>query len=290
MSNAAEVYERVTAEVIKAIESDGVGNWTKPWVSRGGLPSNAKTGNAYSGGNILMLWIMAEINGYGSSKWATFNQWKDLGAQVKKGEKSTALVRWNVSKCKGTPKDHKCEKCGKLFPVGFAVFNSEQVTGWTPPAEPDGLDDAERLALAEAFFAAIGADVRHGGDRAFYARVGDYIGMPTFAQFATAADYYSTLAHEHTHWTGAEARLNRTFGKAFGDDAYSAEELVAELGAAFLCAMLGISNTPREDHAQYLSHWLKILRADSRAIFEAAGKASKAIDLLVTMSGVALAA
>jgi antirestriction protein ArdC len=158
--------------------------------------------------------------------------------------------------------------------------------GFEPPAKPDPLPPIERLAAAERFFAATAADVRHGGDRAYYNRAGDFIQMPDEALFTGTATmtrsegYYATLGHEHIHRTGAEARLNRNFGKRFADDAYVAEELVAEIGSAFLCAELGISQDVRPDHAHYLAHWLQLLKSDSRAT---SPRAAEAVDYLKTL-------
>jgi antirestriction protein ArdC len=143
----------------------------------------------------------------------------------------------------------------------------------------------ERIAHAEEFFNRIGADLRHGGNRAFYTFNDDYIQMPPFAAFNDNVSYYSILAHEHTHWTAKESRCDRQLGKRFGDHAYAAEELIAELGAAFTCAHLGLSAEPREDHAQYLASWLKVLKADSRAIFTAASKAQQATDWMISRAG-----
>lgn len=282
---AEAIFDKITREIIESIESGmASGKWEMPWRKMAGMPSNAATGNNYSGGNVLVLWATGSLKGYGSSVWATYKQWEGIGAQVRKGEKSTSLVKWVSKPCAehGKVRRSNCVKC-KFFPVGFSVFNADQVDGWTPPvSDVPVLSDDERITAAEAFLTATGATIKHGGDRAYYASVQDYIGMPTFGQFVDAASYYSTLAHESVHWTGHESRLARTFGKRFGDEAYAAEELVAELGAAFLCAELGISNAPREDHALYLSHWLTILRGDSRALFEAASKASKAVEHLRT--------
>ena len=139
----------------------------------------------------------------------------------------------------------------------------------------------ERIAQADAFFASVGADVRHGGNQAFYAPASDHIQMPPFQAFRESAGYYSVLAHEHTHWTASASRCDRELGKRFGDNAYAAEELIAELGAAFTCAHLGLSTEPREDHAQYIQSWLRVLKADSKAIFTAASKAQQATDWLV---------
>ncbi len=278
---AADVYDKITADIIKAIESGEAGTWMKPWIADAGMPRNVVTGNAYSGGNVLVLWFTGELKGYATQEWATYRQWEGKGAQVRSKEKATHLVRWQTSRCKGTPKDHRCKDCGNLFPIPFAVFNAAQVDGYTPEAPAEGLSESERLAIAEEWFKAIGADVRNGGNRAAYAPAQDYILMPMFADFKDGASYYATMAHEHTHWTGHESRLNRDLNNRFGTDAYAAEELIAELGAAFVCATLGIATTPRPDHASYLAHWLTILRADSKAIFFAAGQASKAVDHLV---------
>jgi antirestriction protein ArdC len=143
----------------------------------------------------------------------------------------------------------------------------------------------ERIERADMFFRTIGADVRHGGNSAFYVPDGDYIQMPLFGAFRENISYYSTLAHEHTHYTAKDNRCDRQLGKRFSDNAYAAEELIAELGAAFTCALLGLSTEPREDHAQYINSWLKVLKADSKAIFTAASKAQQATDWLVARVG-----
>jgi antirestriction protein ArdC len=162
------------------------------------------------------------------------------------------------------------------------VFNAAQVTGFEPNAiaTKGDLSELQRINAAERFFGNTGSIVRHGGNRAFYSPGGDFIQMPEFRQFIAADPYYSTLAHEHVHWSGAPQRCAREFGKRFGDNAYAFEELVAELGAAFLCAELGLSNEPRQDHAAYLAGWLRVLQGDKRAIFTAASKAQAAADFL----------
>jgi antirestriction protein ArdC len=149
-----------------------------------------------------------------------------------------------------------------------------------------GLKMAESTPEPDAFFQALGAALRHGGNQAFYSPASDHIQMPPFAAFRESVSYYSTLAHEHTHWTASAARCNRELGKRFGDNAYAAEELIAELGAAFTCAHLGLSTEPREDHAQYIQSWLKVLKADKRAIFTAASKAQQACDWLTQRADV----
>jgi antirestriction protein ArdC len=159
------------------------------------------------------------------------------------------------------------------------VFNAAQMDGYNPPAEPDA-PMLERIGQADAFFKGIGATIQHGGNRAYYRPSDDFIQMPPFQAFDDNVSYYSTLAHEHTHWSSHTSRCDRQLGKRFGDNAYAAEELIAELGAAFTCAHLGLSTEPREDHAQYIQHWLKVLKADKRAIFTAASKAQQACDWL----------
>jgi antirestriction protein ArdC len=171
-----------------------------------------------------------------------------------------------------------------LFTKGYSVFNAAQVDGYTAKADLER-PLPERIEQAEAFFKAIGSDLRHGGNQAFYSLSGDYVQMPPFEAFKDGLSYYSVLAHEHTHWTANAARCNRELGKRFGDNAYAAEELIAELGAAFTCAHLGLSTEPRPDHAQYLHSWLKVLKADKRAIFTAASKAQQAADWLAQRAG-----
>jgi antirestriction protein ArdC len=164
------------------------------------------------------------------------------------------------------------------------VFNAAQVDGYSP-ATDEYMPMPERMAHAEAFFRGVGADVRHGGNQAFYSPVTDHIQMPPFQAFSEAVPYYSTLAHEHTHWTANAGRCDRQLGKRFGDSAYAAEELIAELGAAFTCAHLGLSTEPRADHAAYIQSWLRVLKADKRAIFTAASKAQQACDWMIQRAG-----
>jgi antirestriction protein ArdC len=160
---------------------------------------------------------------------------------------------------------------------GYSVFNVAQVDGYNPPKVPE-LSAGERIEQAEGFFSALGADIRHGGDRAYFCPDTDHIQMPLFEVFKDPAAYYAVLAHEATHWSGAKHRLNRQLEGRFHEQAYAAEELVAELGAAFLCADLGLANEPRPDHAAYVATWIKVLKNDRRAIFTAASRAQEAVD------------
>ena len=170
-----------------------------------------------------------------------------------------------------------------LFTRGYSVFNAAQVDGYTPKAEPETPIE-QRIESAEAFFARINARVVHQGNRAYYSPDSDTITLPPFAAFFTPLDYYGTRAHETGHWTAKADRCNRELGKRFGDNAYSMEELVAELTAAFTCAHLGLSTEPRPDHAQYLASWLRVLKADKRAIFTAASRAQQAADYMIRAS------
>jgi antirestriction protein ArdC len=281
-----DLYQSVTDRIVSIIER-GDGEWRMPWHTDPGSPSIAMpvnvTGRAYRGINVPLLWATAETFGYASPIWATYKQWQERGAQVRRGEKSTIVVFWkSVDIAKPGDEDDETETERHLIARAFCVFNAAQVDGFEPKsvARKGELPESRRIDAAEAFFRKLGSIVRHGGNRAFYSVAGDFVQMPEFGQFKNVEGFYSTLAHEHVHWTGAEKRCNRQFGQRFGDQAYAFEELVAELGAAFLCADLGLSNEPRPDHAAYIAGWLRVLRNDERAIFTAASKAQAAADFL----------
>lgn len=278
-----DVYQRVTDQIVAAIEK-GVGNWRMPWHTSGKYafsPINFMSKKPYRGINTICLWAAAQAKGYESGEWGTYKQWQERGAQVRKGEKATLVVFWkfanSTSESDGDGEEIQASSSRLIFTRGYSVFNAAQVDGYTPKQNRERAQLA-RIAEADAFFSAIGADVRHGGNRAFYTTDGDYIQMPPFQAFEENIAYYSTLAHEHTHWTSKANRCDRQLGKRFGDNAYAAEELIAELGAAFVCAHLGLSTEPCEDHAQYIQSWLRVLKADKRAIFTAASKAQRAAD------------
>ncbi len=292
-TNQRDVYRKVTDAIINAIEQ-GVGNWRMPWHTSGRFafsPINVTSKKAYRGVNTVCLWAAAQAKAYERGEWATYQQWQEHGAQVRKGEKATTVVFWKFAHDAAETDDGEGTIPGSrlLFTRGYSVFNSAQVDGYTPATEVD-TSMPERIAHAEAFFASIAATVRHGGNQAFYAPASDHIQMPPFQAFREGVGYYSTLAHEHTHWTAHTVRCDRQLGKRFGDNAYAAEELIAELGAAFTCAHLGLSTEPREDHASYIASWLRVLKADSRAIFTAASKAQQATDWLIARAGESSAA
>lgn len=276
------IFDRITNQIIAAIDA-GANDYIMPWHRTGTMldcPTNAITGRNYRGLNVLTLWIDGESAGFSTGKWATYRQWNEHGAQVRKGERGTPVFFWQ-QRGNGSPEqdgDNDRRRTG-FVAKAFTVFNADQVDGAhfdTPPV----LSEDERNAQAEAFVRKTGATILHGGDRAYYAPGPDHVQMPEFGQFKSGTAYYYTLAHELTHWSGAKHRLNRNFSNRFGSAGYAMEELIAELGAAFTCARLGLPTEPRRDHAPYIASWLKALRGDSRAIFTAASKAQEAADFL----------
>ncbi len=287
-----DVHQHVTDQIVAAME-EGAGAWQMPWhrsahaVTR---PKNIASGNAYRGINVLSLWIAAEANGYDYGLWGTYRQWQERGAQVRKGERSSVIVFYR--ELERSREDDPADTEKVLFARASRVFNVSQVDGFALPAgdETPPEDRIRPVDAAEAFVAATGAAITIGGDRAFYRPAEDRITMPDRARFTgtetsdPTESWYGTLLHELTHWSGATHRLDRQLSSRFGDQAYAMEELVAELGAAFLCADLGIAATPRPDHAAYLSGWLKVLKEDKKAVFTAASAASKAADWLATFS------
>ena len=276
----ADIYARITDQIIAAIEA-GQDAFEMPWHSQtsSARPVNALSGKPYRGVNTLALWCAAHDAGYSSPQWATYKQWQERGAQVRKGEKASSIVFWKMNDTgealEGAGSAEEENGSRRIIARGYCVFNAEQTEGHQAPVLPSR-PDSVRVPEAEAFFAALSADIRHGGKRAFYNSATDHIQLPPFEVFRDPVAYYSTLGHEVTHWTGAKSRLDRDLKNRFGDEAYAAEELVAELGAAFLCADLGLSNEPRPDHAAYVADWLRVLKNDKRAIFTAAAKAQHA--------------
>jgi len=246
---------------------------------------------AYRGVNTLTLWAAAEEKGFCSNMWATFRQWKSLGGYVQRGEKGTRIIYWNVVTETVIDRDTGDEtEERRFFAREFHVFNVEQTGGValdrfrvTRPVR-----EFTDFQAAEDAFAATGADIRHGGNRAYYDLNGDFIRLPIKEAFESEASYYSTLAHEEIHWCGAPHRLDRLDRLArFGDKSYAAEELVAELGGAFLTAAVGIPNERTlEDSAAYLGDWLSVLQSDSKAIFTAATAASEAAEYILSFSEV----
>ena len=285
-----DLHQTLTNQIIAVIERASAEDFRLPW-HRSGMssiqPKNALTKNAYRGINVVSLWVAAELQQYPYAVWASYKQWQQLGAQVRKSEKSSLVVLYKEYDTERDPNDESDD--GKRRVARHSsVFNVAQVDGFALAAAP-ATCLIERDAKADAFFAATGADIHHGGERACYRPARDLIQMPDErlfrgSQYGTPKeDYYCVLAHELTHWTAHDTRLKRDLGKRFGDSQYCAEELIAELGSAFLSAELGISPQPRLDHAQYLKHWLEMMKSDSRAIFTAAARAQEAVSYLVSL-------
>lgn len=280
-----DVYQEVTDSLIAALET--AGEWHRPWQDLGtdiGRPRSID-GRPYRGTNTLLLWFAAMDHGYEHGIWGTYRAWAAKGAQVRKGERGTMVTLWKPSKRKARENERADDdgNVSSLFLTHFSVFNAAQVDGWVAPEVPKGPDPIDH---AQRFFAAVGAKVEVRGSRAYYSPGHvDTIVLPNLAAFDTAEHFYATSAHEHTHWTGHPSRLARDFSGRFGSEAYAFEELVAELGAAFVGAHLGIGTVTRQDHAAYLKSWLKVLRNDKRAVFTAASKAQAAADYLMKAAG-----
>jgi antirestriction protein ArdC len=284
----ADIYTRITNDIVAKLE-DGIKAWTQPWnAAHAAGPVNKPlrfNGESYSGINILTLWATSMERHYTAPIWMTFKQALELGGAVRKGEKAAPVVYADTMVKTGLDeRTGKDEERTIPFMKAYSVFNVEQIDGLPDHyyARACSAENPEtRITRAERFFAATKADISHGGSRAFYAPGEDRIQMPRFEDFSDAQGYYATLAHEMTHWTRHKTRLDRDFGrKQFGDAGYAREELVAELGAAFLCADLGLPLEDRDDHAAYIGSWLQVLKNDKRAIFQAAAHAQRAADYL----------
>lgn len=278
---ANDLFDKVTSDLVEAIEA-GARDWTMPWqrLGSGGLPHSVD-GRPYRGWNALVLAMTATDRGW-SSTWATYRGWQRNDCQVRKGEHGTQVVLWKPIENKTDDE----ERAWSMFARAFTVFNAEQVDRgerFTEPA-PDR-PKVERIADADDYFARIGADVKIGGDQACYVPALDQIRLPHLDQFEQPEHYYSATAHEHAHWTGHASRLDRDLSGRFGDRAYGAEELVAELSAAFWSAQCGIDQATRQDHAAYLGDWLAILQTDPRALVSVCSRAQKAVDYLNDQAG-----
>lgn len=285
---SADVYTRITDQTVEALEA-GVRPWMKPWDAEHAAGRITRplrhNGIPYAGINVIMLWSSAVAQGFAAPIWMTFRQAKQLGGFVKNGEKGSLVVYANTVTRAETDKETGEEEEREIpFMKGYSVFNVDQIDGlpehFYAVGEPK-LDPVQRIEHAERFFAETGAEIRHGGNQAYYAVGTDCVQMPPFVSFKDAESYYATLAHECTHWTRHPSRLDRDFGrKRWGDEGYAMEELVAELGSAFLAADLVLTPEVRDDHAAYIASWLKVLKDDKRAIVTAAAHAQRATDFL----------
>ncbi|MFB0875930.1 MULTISPECIES: ArdC family protein [unclassified Sphingobium] len=298
--NRANLYDEVTARIISELEAGRL-PWVQPWRASGGtgpgLPRNALTARNYSGVNVLILWGAVIEHGWPSQSWLTFRQAQEAGGCVRKGEHGLTVVyadrftpeaeKRRVAPVRGTDAtDARASREGgdpKAVPFlkRFTVFNVAQCEGLRAglASDPAPLPEREIVPVAEEVIAASGVDFRISGTRAFYVPFLDFVQVPPQPAFFEQVNYYRTCLHELTHATGHAKRLNRDLTNGFGSKDYAREELVAEMGSAFLCAALGITPTVR--HADYIGSWLEVLREDNRAIFRAASAATKAADWLL---------
>ena len=268
-----DIYDTVTNRIIENLEK-GCIPWIKPWHTENTLDKNIKTGNEYNGINRVIL----GMSGYQSNIWGSFKQWKDLGANVKLHEKGTAIVFYKpVSGVKVTSEGDEIIY-NSVFTTSY-IFNAEQVEGIE--IKPRNIEDKPFLnnVNIDNMVMNTGANIRHSGNSAYYRPSEDYINMPVKSDFNDEAGYYATLLHELTHWSGAKHRLDRTKGKRFGDTAYAFEELIAELGSAFLCEKYAVKGDIR--HEGYIQSWLQALKNDNKMIFKASAYAQKSTDYIV---------
>lgn len=280
-----DIYTRVTETIVDMLEK-GVRPWQKPWTpgKSSDIPLRS-TGEAYRGINVLMLWISSCEKGYTNPHWITYKQAESLGGHVKKGEKATPVVYWNTTEKETEDAATGETRTDKRWLLReYSVFNVEQCSDLPDKFTVIDVDETttrQRVAHAKQFFDNTNADIRTGGSKAYFSPSTDHIQMPPLKAFRDAESYESTLAHEMVHWTMTPSRCMREFGsKGFGSPGYATEELVAEIGAAFLCAELKITPTVREDHASYIANWLAALKNDKRLIMTAASHAAKACDFL----------
>jgi antirestriction protein ArdC len=280
------LYDEVTARIIAELEQGRI-PWVQPWAVSGvplGLPRSAATRRHYSGINILVLWDAVIRRGFASQEWLTFRQALGLGGNVRKGERGTTICYADSFVPRGArerAKEQGDDPSAIPFLKRFTVFNVEQCEGVPEhvSATPQPIAAESAFPAADALLRATAAQIREGGILAFYNRADDLIRLPLRASFLSEADYLCTVLHELAHWTAHPSRLARDLQNRFGSTAYAREELIAELTSAFLCAHLNIQ--PQIRHADYLGHWLEVLREDSRAIFHAASQASKAADFIL---------
>lgn len=291
--SSREIYAKVFESVIAEMEK-GNAPWVKPWRDMGGrgdaMPYNAATGRKYSGGNVVALWFAGMP--YSANGWVTFKQALAEDCVVRKGEKGTAVFFMSVLDKKAKQGEEEAPgKPGRFFfAKAFTVFNVEQLDELKPgalerlmgkhrtPVADIAPTDIERNAVADAMIADTGAKITHGGSSACFIPSLDLIKMPVAESFDSADSYYGTLFHELTHWSGHESRLNLITPAAFGSPDYAFEELVAELGAAFLSATFGYNGITQS--AAYLKHWARKCRETPDLLVKAASLASKAVDSL----------
>lgn len=271
-----ELCRRITDRMIASLESGKTGEIKPLWHQKPSSwwPTNATTNKSYRGINVVLLAEASDTHDYASSTWATYKQWHGVGAQVRKGERGHQLVKWVPKKSKDDPEVQSSEP--RLIPLTFSVFNADQVDGW----ETEVRYQHSPVERAEAWIAASQAVINYEGNRAFYSPKVDQIWMPPKSVFPDQVDFYSVLCHELVHWTSHMSRLDRPNQNQKSSNEYAFEELIAELGAAFGCARLGLSVEPRADHGAYLAHYVALMRADPMVLVKAATKAQQAVEFI----------
>lgn len=270
------IYQEITDSIIKELEK-GAAPWVKPWNAPNSADKNIVSQRPYRGINRLITAMVSGIKGYSNPAWASYKQWQDIGGQVRKDEKGTKVIFWSkataTDKATGESKEY-------AFAKAFSVFNIAQVDGIDIIPTGDVIADHVRIEACEKRISDTGAVIKHGGDTACFIPSSDIIRMPELGTFQTPEHYYATAFHELTHWTSAKGRCDRDLSKGrFGNADYAFEELVAELGAAFLCSQHGIKGDLR--HAGYIESWLKCLKDDPKAIFKASALAQSAADYIL---------
>lgn len=283
-----DVHQEVTDTIIAQLEK-GTIPWRQPWNGHSkmnfDLPYNAISNNFYQGINIVLLWGAIHEKQFDCAEWATFKQWSEQKESIRKGEKGSTIVYYDVLE----KEDDKGEIQKIPYLKAYKVFNRCQLASYNPQeAKPETeiAPLARRIEIADSFVENTQAIIEYGAKEAFYRPSEDKIYMPAIEAFrdtenCTATEgLYSTLLHELVHWSGADKRMNRTKGKRFGDNQYAVEELVAELGSAFLCSEFDIATVEKGDHAAYISNWLKVLKDNKYCIVTAASEASKAVNYM----------
>ena len=279
-----DLYQVVTDKIVAALEA-GTPPWIRPWSGAlEAIPTNGASRRPYRGINYVLLTLEAQLRGFSRNVWLTYRQAGELGAQVRGGERGTTVVLFKRHEVRAEPSDDNSEL--RVVPLlrSFTVFNVAQIDRLPERLQQPAAETNEWLPehAPEELLAKSGARVEHGGFAAFYSVAEDRIQLPERVLFADAGSYYATALHELVHWTGHAKRLDRQLGKRFGDAAYAVEELIAEVGSAFLCASCGIDG--RLEHAQYIGEWLKVLKNDKRAIFSASAKAQQAADYVESLA------
>lgn len=280
--SSTDFYQTITNQIIQALES-GIKPWVCPWdrTQATGLPINASTHQPYQGMNIMLLWMSAAERNFSSPYWLTFKQAKDLGGKVRKGEKGTTIFFYKMVQKKKVENEKE-----DVYPMlkTYTVFNLDQIDGFSLEQDESSTlrHEIELLEEVEAFIEATQADITYGGQKAFFRPSADIVVIPDRERFHSTADLYATIMHELTHWSGHKSRLDRDMKGEFGSKDYAQEELVAELGSAFLMASFGVVGEVQ--HESYIASWLEALKNDKRYIFKAASHASKAHQYLLSLN------